>query len=224
MKRLPGVKDAQITLVDFAQTEVARFMRSNARTVRLSGTVFSRAREMQMDLADFIGNDPDATEITLDWVVEFVDHVVGAARGTFAMSLNTQTTLRLAVSHRLEKAMKVDHLTTNPLKAEREDFIPPLVLQPLPEGIRAALAAQEAAAQEASAAAAAAAAAVQVPAAEAAAAAAEEAAKQRRKARARARARARRRRRRALPRRQKRGGPSRRRRRCRARRTRSRRH
>jgi hypothetical protein len=129
MKRLPGVKDAQITLVDFAQTEVARFMRSNARTVRLSGTVFSRAREMQMDLADFIGNDPDATEIPLDWVVEFVDHVVGAARGTFAMSLDTQTTLRLAVSHRLEKAMKVDHLTTNPLKAEREDFIPPLVLQ-----------------------------------------------------------------------------------------------
>ena len=117
MKRLPGVKDAQITLVDFAQTEVARFMRSNARTVRLSGTVFSRAREMQMDLADFIDNDPDATEIPLDWVVEFVDHVVGAARGTFAMSLDTQTTLRLAVSHRLEKAMKVDHLTTNPLKA-----------------------------------------------------------------------------------------------------------
>jgi hypothetical protein len=115
MKRLPGVKDAQITLVDFAQTEVARFMRSNARTVRLSGTVFSRVREMQMDLTEFIGNDPDTTEIPLDWVVEFVELVIGAARGTFAMSLDTQTTLRLAVSHRLEKAMKVDHLTTNPL-------------------------------------------------------------------------------------------------------------
>jgi hypothetical protein len=53
--------------------------------------------------------------------------------------------LRLAVSHRLEKAMKVDHLTTtnplkaeredfittttNPLKAEREDFIPPIAMQ-----------------------------------------------------------------------------------------------
>ena len=57
----------------------------------------------------------------------FVDHLVGAARGSFAMSLDTQTTLRLAVSHRLEKAMKVDHRTTNPLKAEWEDFIPPLV-------------------------------------------------------------------------------------------------
>jgi hypothetical protein len=45
------------------------------------------------------------------------------------MSLDTQTTLRLAVSHRLEKALKVDHLTTNPLKAERIDFIPPLVLK-----------------------------------------------------------------------------------------------
>jgi hypothetical protein len=129
MKRLPGVKDAQITLVDFAQTEVSKFMRANARTVRLSGTVFSRVPEMQMDLADYIENDPGASEIPIDWVVEFVDHVVGAARGTFAMSLDTQTTLRLAVSHRLEKAMKADHLTTNPLKAEREDFIPPLVLQ-----------------------------------------------------------------------------------------------
>ncbi len=46
MKRLPGVKDAQITLLDFAQTEVVKFMRSNARTVRLSGTVFSRSLEM----------------------------------------------------------------------------------------------------------------------------------------------------------------------------------
>ncbi len=45
------------------------------------------------------------------------------------MSLDTQTTLRLAVSQRLEKVLKVDHLTTNPLKAEREDFIPPLVLK-----------------------------------------------------------------------------------------------
>jgi hypothetical protein len=59
-------------------------------------------------------------------VVEFVDKMVDAARGTFVAGIDTQTTLRLAVSHRLEKAMKVDHLTTtNPLKAEREDFIPP---------------------------------------------------------------------------------------------------
>ncbi len=38
MKKLPGVADAKISLVDFAQTEVAKFMRANARTVRLSGT------------------------------------------------------------------------------------------------------------------------------------------------------------------------------------------
>ena len=129
MKKLPGVKDAQITLVEFAQTEVAKFMRANARTVRLSGTVFSRTLEMQRDLSEYRDNDPDATEIPLDWVVEFVDKVVGTARGTFAMSLDTQTSLRLAVSHRLEKAMKVDHLTANPLKAEREDFVPPLVMK-----------------------------------------------------------------------------------------------
>jgi hypothetical protein len=129
LKKLPGVKDAQIPLVDFAQTEVAKFMRANSRSVRLSGTVFSRALEMQMDLSDFADNDPDATEIPLDWVVEFVDKMVGASRGTFAMCLDTQTILRLAVSNRLEKALKVDHLTTNPLKAEREDFIPPLVLK-----------------------------------------------------------------------------------------------
>ncbi len=61
LKRLLGVKDAQTPLVDFAQTEVSKFMRANARTVRLSGTVYSRALEMQMDLADFMGNDPDAT-------------------------------------------------------------------------------------------------------------------------------------------------------------------
>ena len=55
---------------------------------------------------------------------------MGATRGTFATSIDTQTVLRLAVSHRLEKAMKVDHLTTtNPLKAEREDFIPPIAMR-----------------------------------------------------------------------------------------------
>jgi hypothetical protein len=115
--------------VDFAQTEVAKFMRANARTVRLSGTAFSRALEFQQDVADFLDNDPRATEIPLAWVMEFVDKVVGASRGAFAMSIDTQTTLRLAVSNRLEKAMKVDHLTTNPLKAEREDFIPPVVMK-----------------------------------------------------------------------------------------------
>jgi hypothetical protein len=130
MKKLPGVKDAQIPLVDFTQTEVSKFMRANARTIRLYGTVYSRALEMQMDLADFMENDAEATEIPLDWVVEFVDKVVDSSRGSFAMSLDTQTTLRLAVSQRLEKALKVDHLTTNQLKAEREDFfIPPLVLK-----------------------------------------------------------------------------------------------
>ena len=129
MKKLPGVADAKISLVDFAQTEVAKFMRANARTVRLSGTSFSRALEFQQQLADHMDNDPQATEISLDWVKEFLDRVVGASRGAFAMSIETQTTLRLAVSHRLEKAMRVDHLTTNPLKAEREDFIPPVVMK-----------------------------------------------------------------------------------------------
>jgi hypothetical protein len=126
MKKLPGVKDAQISLLDFAQSEVTKFMRANTRTVRLSGTVFSRSVEMQNDLAAFIEDDPAATEIPLALVVEFVDKMVDACRGTFVAGIDTQTTLRLAVSHRLEKAMKVDHLTTtNPLKAEREDFIPP---------------------------------------------------------------------------------------------------
>ena len=130
MKKLPGVKDAQLTLLDFAQTEVVKFMRSNARTVRLSGTVFSRTLEMQHDLKAFLEDNPQASEIPLDWVVEFVDKLVGATRGTFATSIDTQTVLRLAVSHRLEKAMKVDHLTTtNPLKAEREDFIPPIAMR-----------------------------------------------------------------------------------------------
>jgi hypothetical protein len=126
MKKLPGVKDAQISLLDFAQTEVAKFMRANTRTVRLSGTVFSRTLEMQQDLEDFIDANLHASEIPLEMVVEFVDKLVDAARGTFAISIDTQTTLRLAVSQRLEKAMKVDHLTTTtPLRAEREDFIPP---------------------------------------------------------------------------------------------------
>ena len=98
--------------------------------MRLSGTVFSRALEMQRDLEDFIDANPQASAIPLDMVVEFVDKMVDAARGTFAISIDTQTTLRLAVSHRLEKAMKVDHLTTtNPLKAEREDFIPPAAMR-----------------------------------------------------------------------------------------------
>ena len=130
MKKLPGVKDAQISLLDFAQTEVVKFMRANARTVRLSGTLFSRTLEMQNDLAAFVADNPQASEIPIAWVVEFVDKVVATSRGTFATSIDTQTALRLAVSHRLEKAMKVDHLTTtNPLKAEREDFIPPSAMR-----------------------------------------------------------------------------------------------
>jgi hypothetical protein len=130
MKTLPGVKDAKISLLDFAQTEVTKFMRANARTVRLSGTVFSRTLEMQQDLGSFIDQNPHASAIPLDMVVEFVDKMVDAARGTYAISIDTQTTLRLAVSLRLEKALKVDHLTTtNPLKAEREDFIPPSAMR-----------------------------------------------------------------------------------------------
>jgi hypothetical protein len=130
MKKLPGVKDAQISLLDFAQIEVVKLMRANARTVRLSGTLFSRTLEMQNDLASFVADNPQASEIPIDWVVEFVDKVVATSRGTFATSIDTQTALRLAVSHRLEKAMKVHHLTTtNPLKAEREDFIPPSAMR-----------------------------------------------------------------------------------------------
>ena len=126
MKKLPGVKDAQISLLDFAQAEVTKFMRANSRTVRLSGTAYSRSLEMQHDLASFIEGDPEVREIPVEWVMEFVDKIVGTTRGTFVASIDAQTTLRLSVSHRLEKAMKVDHLTTiNPLKAEREDFIPP---------------------------------------------------------------------------------------------------
>jgi hypothetical protein len=85
---------------------------------------------MQQDLASFLSDYPDTTEIPLDWVLDFVDKVLGTTRGTFVASIDTQTVLRLAVSHRLEKALKVDHLTTvNPLKAEREDFIPPSAMR-----------------------------------------------------------------------------------------------
>ena len=130
MKTLPGVKDAKISLLDFAQTEVTKFKRANARTVRLSGTVYSRTLEMQQDLGNFSEKNPDASAIPLEMVVEFVDKMVDAARGTYAISIDTQTTLRLAVSLRLEKALKVDHLTTsNPLRAEREDFIPPAAMR-----------------------------------------------------------------------------------------------
>jgi hypothetical protein len=59
-------------------------MRSNARTVRLSGTAFSRSLEMQQDLASFLSDYPDATEIPLDWVLDFVDKVLGTTRGTLS--------------------------------------------------------------------------------------------------------------------------------------------
>ncbi len=82
MKKLPGVKDAQISLMGFAQTEVAKFMRANARTVRLSGTSFSRVLEFQQDLAEYLDNDPQATEIPVALVMEVVDKAVGASWGT----------------------------------------------------------------------------------------------------------------------------------------------
>jgi hypothetical protein len=60
-----------------------------------------------------------------------LDEVVGTSRGTFVASIDTQTVFWLVVSHhRLDKAMKVDHLTTiNPLKPEREYFISPSVIR-----------------------------------------------------------------------------------------------
>jgi hypothetical protein len=65
-------------------------------------------------------------------VVEFVDKLVDASRDTlFSPSASTPSHTSAGRLHRLEKVMKViDHLTTtNPLKAEREDFIPPLAVR-----------------------------------------------------------------------------------------------
>ena len=83
---------------------------------------------MQHDLALFLLDYPDATEIPLECVLEFVDKVVATTRGTFVASINTQTVLRLAGNISLPREgneNRCDLTTINPLKAEREDLIPP---------------------------------------------------------------------------------------------------
>lgn len=119
------VKKASLTLSEFAAKEVSRYMQRNALTIKMSGTALSRVVEMRRRLSDCITGTDDEDVVPIADVLNFLEVIEGTTNGTLELAVDTQTHLRLAVSRRIETALGVGHLRKDPLKTEKEDFLPP---------------------------------------------------------------------------------------------------
>lgn len=119
------IKKASLTLVDFATKEIARYMQRNALTIKMSGTALSRIMEMRKKLDDCLTGDHDEDVVPIVDVINFLEVLEGATGATVELAVDVQTHLRLAVSRRIEIALGVGHLRKDPLKKEKEDFLPP---------------------------------------------------------------------------------------------------
>ena len=119
------VKKTSLTLVDFATKEIARYMQRNALTIKMSGTALSRVIEMRKKLDGCLTGDHDEGVVPIVDVVDFLGVLEGATGATVDLAVDVQTHLRLAVSRRIESALGVGHLRKDPLKKEKEDFLPP---------------------------------------------------------------------------------------------------
>ena len=119
------VKKASFTLSEFASKEVSRYMQRNALTIKMSGTALSRVVEMRRRLSDCIAGTDDEDVVPIADVLNFLEVIEGTTNGTLELAVDTQTHLRLAVSRRIETALGVGHLRKDPLKTEKEDFLPP---------------------------------------------------------------------------------------------------
>ena len=127
------VRKATLTLDAFASKEVARYMTRNALTIKMAGTAFSRIVEMRRKLQECVTGSGDEDVVPLDDVISFLEVVEGTTGATVDLAVDVQTHLRLAVSRRIESALGVGHLRVDPLKKEKEDFLPPDVYEKISE-------------------------------------------------------------------------------------------
>ena len=122
------VQSTKITLQQFAQENVSKFMMRNEQTIRMCGTTYSRVLEMRKKVEDQIAEDQvdqDQTLIPAEDIVSFLKVVEGASSTSLQLAVDTQTHMRLAVSSKVERAMGVAHLRQDPFKKKKEDFISP---------------------------------------------------------------------------------------------------
>ena len=78
-----------------------------------------RATEFSLD------KDPDQGMVPSSDVLEFLKVVDGVSSTALQLAVDTQTTLRLAISSKIEKAMGVAHLRQDPLEKKKKGFIAP---------------------------------------------------------------------------------------------------
>ena len=122
------VQNTKLTLQQFAQENVSKFMIRNEQTVRMCGTTYSRVFEMRRKVEEQITEDrenEDQTLIPAEDIVSFLKVVEGSSSTSLQLAVDTQTHMRLAVSSKVEKAMGVAHLRQDPFKRKKEDFISP---------------------------------------------------------------------------------------------------
>ena len=146
-KALKLVQDAKVSLPNFATQEVAKFMARNSGTIKMCGTVLSRVRELQRDMAPHAteGGDDEDDEVLLPpspssvptaVLLEFLVVLEGAAAGALDLAMDTHTLMRLSVSRRIETALGVAHLHQDPTKHPKEDFMSPKTLTVIEEAAK----------------------------------------------------------------------------------------
>jgi hypothetical protein len=118
-KEMQGAK--KLTLPLYA-VEVAKFMDRTSTATKLVGTAWSRVLDVKADLAEQIELDPDIVFRGAD-LLDRMEQIEECLHGTFKISLDVATNMRLNVAHRVDVAMGIDHLRVDPLKKEIDDFI-----------------------------------------------------------------------------------------------------
>jgi hypothetical protein len=146
-KALKLVQDAKVTLPNFATQEVAKFMARNSGTIKMCGTVLSRVRELQRDMAplateggddedDEVPSPPSLSSVPTAVLLEFLVVLEAAAAGAMDLAIDTHTLMRLSVSRRIETALGVAHLHQDPTKHPKEDFMSPKTLTVIEEAAK----------------------------------------------------------------------------------------
>ena len=146
-KALKLVQEAKVTLPNFATQEVAKFMARNSGTIKMCGTVLSRVRELQHDMAphateggddedDEVLSPPSPSSVPTAVLLELLVVLEAAAAGAMDLAIDTHTLMRLSVSRRIETALGVAHLHQDPTKHPKEDFMSPKTLTVIEEAAK----------------------------------------------------------------------------------------
>ena len=114
-------KAKKLTLPEYSK-EVSKFMDRNSTVTKLVGTAWSRVVDIEADLQEQVTIDPDIVFRGSDLLGK-VSVINKCLEGTFTMSLDAATHLRLNVADRVDVAMGIDHLRIDPRKKETDDFL-----------------------------------------------------------------------------------------------------